>query len=61
MKDEIVFALFKDEEIHSMDYFKFLTKKINGDFNISKVYIRIINYQIEKYGISLSGRRKAYR
>lgn len=54
MKNEIVFALFKDEVIGSKDQFRSKIKKYIKDVNVNELFIRITNYQIDTYGLPLS-------
>lgn len=54
MKDDIVFVLFKDETLHGKNEFKKSVKKYGSQINIDNVYLRIINYQVDKYGQTLS-------
>ena len=54
MKNEIVFALFKDEVIGSKDHFRSKIKKYIKDVNVNELFIRITNYQIDKYGLPLT-------
>lgn len=54
MKDEIVFALYKDKAIGSKDEFRRTIKKFIKDINVNEVFLRITNYQIDTYGLTLS-------
>lgn len=56
MKDDIVFALFKDKPTNGKDLFKKSVKKYIHEINVNEVYRRIINYQIKKYGYTLDDR-----
>ena len=54
MKDDIVFALYKDKILGSRHAFERQIKKFIKEINVSDVYLRILNYQIEKYGCVLT-------
>lgn len=54
MKDEIVFALYKDTAIGSKDEFRKKVKKYLKDINFDELFIRITNYQIDTYGLTLT-------
>ena len=55
MKDEILFAIYKDEAIFNKKEFKKDMKKYKKDANLDNLYVRIVNYQIDTYGYTLSG------
>lgn len=50
MKNEIVFALYKDKAIGSKKEFKEKIRDYIKDVNVSELFVRITNYQIDKYG-----------
>lgn len=52
-KKEIIFALFKDKAL-DIDIFKDIVKKRYKIDDYYKIYLKIINYQIDKYGIQLN-------
>lgn len=54
LTEEILFNNIKDNELLSAENFRSLYK--NKEINFTRLYRRIINYQIKKYGISLSKR-----
>lgn len=53
-KEMYVYTKYKDTDIVNSNYFKKLVNKIDG-IDSSKIYIKIINYQIKKYGNQLDG------
>lgn len=53
MKDEIVLAIFKDKAIGRKDIFRNQVKMFNNQINVDELFLRIVNYQIEKYGTQL--------
>lgn len=53
-KEEYLFAKYKDKCIYSAAKFKGEIKDYKN-INASDLYVRIINYQIKKYGRPLSG------
>lgn len=50
-KEELIFNQYKDQIIYNTDWFRSRVK--DKDINVEKVYRRIVNYQIDKYGESL--------
>lgn len=54
MKNDIVFALYKDQAIGNKNEFREKVKKYIKDINLDELFIRITNYQIETYGLTLS-------
>lgn len=52
MKEEILFSLYKDKPLCNTLVFR---KKMSEykDIDANKLYIRITNYQVEKYGCTL--------
>lgn len=53
MKDDIVFSLYKDTPLNSKNDFIELVKPFKNQINVNDVYLRIVNYQVEKYGSGL--------
>lgn len=58
MKDDIVFALYKDVPIGRKDEFKRTVAKYIDDINFNDVFLRIVNYQVDKYDTQLMKTRK---
>lgn len=52
--EQLIFEAYKDKYIRSSEAFKQLIKKDYGYEVKSDLYKKIVNYQIKKYGISLS-------
>lgn len=52
--EQLIYEAYKDKYIRSSEAFKQLIKKNYGYEVTSDLYRKIINYQVEKYGISLS-------
>ena len=50
MKDDIVFALYKDTAIGNKNEFREKIKKYIKDVNVGALFVKITNYQIDKYG-----------
>lgn len=53
MKDEIVFAMYKDKAIGRKDIFRNQVRMFNTQINVDELFLKIVNYQIEKYGTQL--------
>lgn len=55
--ENIIFHLFKDKPYDDAQYLKSIFKQLLGcdydDSRINDCYVKIINYQIKKYGCSL--------
>jgi hypothetical protein len=52
-KEQLIFELYKDKPISNTTEFK---KMLNGKFKVTDVmelYVKIVNYQIDRYGMSL--------
>lgn len=54
MKNDIVFALYKDQAIGNKNEFREKVKKYIKDINLDELFIKITNYQIDTYGLTLS-------
>lgn len=54
LTEEMLFNNIKDEELVSAENFRSLYR--NREINYTRLYRRITNYQIKKYGKSLSTR-----
>lgn len=52
--ENLIYMAFKDKYIRSAEAFKQLIKKNYGYTATSDLYARIVNYQVKRYGISLS-------
>lgn len=48
-KEQLIFELYKNEMIINAKTFKNKIKKIK-DIDKNKIYIKILNYQVKKYG-----------
>lgn len=53
MKEEIMFVMFKDTPLNNKETFWSKSHKILNEEEINRVYKRIVNYQVEKYGRNL--------
>ena len=51
--EQLIFEAYKDKDVRSAVYFKDLIKKDYGIKVTSDLYRKIINYQVEKYGVTL--------
>lgn len=54
MKDEIIFALYKDKPIGNKKLFNKQCEKYAKQININEMYRKIVNYQIDTYGNTLN-------
>lgn len=52
-REDILFALYKDKATNGSKEFKEKLKKYKKEVNLTDLYTRVINYQIDKYGVSL--------
>lgn len=52
MKEEMIFALYKDKIVTCNSFCEMCRKKYNIN-NPMEIYVRINNYQIDKYGTQL--------
>lgn len=50
MKEDLLFAMYKDEPVESCQRFKIKLQKYKKDVNLTHLYVRITNYQIDTYG-----------
>lgn len=53
MKDDIVFALYKDKAIGRKEQFRDTIKEYVDEVDFETLYLRIVNYQVEKYNTQL--------
>ena len=51
--EQLIFEAYKDKDVRSAVYFKDLIKKEYGYKVSSDLYAKIINYQVNKYGVTL--------
>ena len=51
--EQLIFQAYKDKDVRSAVYFKDLIKKEYGYKVSSDLYAKIINYQVNKYGVTL--------
>ena len=54
MKENILFVLYKDKPLDNKKTFKQKLKKYAKEINIDNLFIKINNYQIDKYGSALN-------
>lgn len=52
LKEDILFCLYRNQKMHARDFKKEIQDKF-GIADATDLYIRIVNYQIEKYGYQL--------
>lgn len=55
-KEELLFQMFKDTVETGSEYRRNELQKKYPDVKISELHIRIVNYQVKKYGKSLNSR-----
>jgi hypothetical protein len=54
MKENIIFSLYKDKPVRSAKEFRNeIERKYGKEVNAKELYLRITNYQIDKYGYML--------
>jgi hypothetical protein len=53
MKEDIIFSLYKDKPIRTAKEFRKEIENKYKDVNTKELYLRITNYQLDKYGHSL--------
>jgi hypothetical protein len=51
-KEELLFNKYKDTKICNSDYLRSRYK--DSDVNLTRLYTRIVNYQIDRYGHNLA-------
>lgn len=51
-KEELLFNKYKDTKICNSDYLRSRYK--DTDIDITRLYTRIVNYQVDKYGCNLA-------
>ena len=51
--EQLIFEAYKDKDVRSALYFKELIKKEYGYKVSYDLYAKIVNYQVEKYGVTL--------
>lgn len=56
-KEDILFALYKDKSHSSKEDFLKDLKQYKNEVDLRNLYIRIVNYQIDKYGCTLDSKR----
>ena len=49
MKEDIIFSLYKDKHVRNAKRFREEIEKKYGDVNAKELYLRITNYQLDKY------------
>lgn len=54
MKNELIFELYKGKPTGNKKNFKKDVLKYGKDIDVDNLYIKIINYQIDKYGHQLN-------
>ena len=53
MKEDILFALYKDKAIGRKEQFRDTIKEYVDEIDFETLYLRIVNYQVEKYNTQL--------
>ena len=53
--EEIIFQRNKDKRFRNAEEFKGTILKNFKNVDVSKIYVKIVNYQIKKYGQTLNG------
>lgn len=51
-KEELLFNKYKDTKICNSDYLRCRYK--DNDVNLTRLYTRIVNYQVDRYGHNLA-------
>lgn len=49
MKEDIVFSLHKDKPVRNAKHFEKEMKEKYGNINTKELYLRIVNYQLDRY------------
>lgn len=57
-KGDILFALYKDKPTDGSRKFQRNLKKYKEEVNLNNLYVKIVNYQIDKYGTTLDSRNE---
>jgi hypothetical protein len=57
-KEELLFKMFKDEKFKNTESLKSKIGSLKDNIDFTKLYKRIINYQIDKYGEQLCAYEK---
>lgn len=57
-KEELLFKMFKDEKFKNTESLRSKIGSLKDTVDFTKLYKRIINYQIDKYGEQLCGYEK---
>lgn len=60
MKTEILFARYKDTPVKRKKQFQTKLKEFAEEVDLGELWVRITNYQIDKYGMPLENRVKKY-